>query len=259
MTLSLLIDGNNHIARDCYACKDATQTANRFLTRLEMLHDQLKPSRMVVCWDSPGQTFRKDLFPDYKSHRGPPSDELRRSLARGRQICIEVGVDSLEVPGFEADDLIATLCTQDQKRGWKVIMSSTDKDLRQLLCDGQVNQMVAWSRVQDRFEFTWCTETTLLNKYGVSPRQWLDVQILAGDSSDGIPGAKRIGEQTALDLIKTHGSLEKLLANPWLIPGDAIRRAMFAFKPSASIMSQLCTLRRDVPLPAAWMQEVCTR
>lgn len=257
--LTLLVDGNNHVARDWHACGSSTSAAKRFEERLQMFQEQIQPTRLVVCWDVEGTSFRKSIDPEYKSNRSSWDERLRNAVTQAKQLCIDNAVDLLEVPGFEADDLMATLCTQDVSRGWKVILSSTDKDLRQLLKANFVTQMTRWHRTRDKFAFEWNTEVAMKSRWGITPAQWLDVQILTGDRGDNIKGCEGFGDTTAMQLIKQCGSLEQLLNDPFRCTHPTKRTKLIAFKTRVPIVRQLCTLRRDVPLPASWLEEVCTR
>ncbi|HEU4427851.1 MAG TPA: 5'-3' exonuclease H3TH domain-containing protein, partial [Myxococcota bacterium] len=212
-----------------------------FANMLRKLIREEKPDAIAVAMDPPGGGFRRELFSGYKATRDAQPEDLSTQLPLARELIDAWRLPVLEVPGFEADDVIATLATQAPP-GWEVVIVSSDKDLMQLvggrvvLLDGVKEKRIGPAEVAERF--------------GVPPERLLDVRALVGDSSDNIPGVKGIGEKGAAALINEFGTLENLLANAGAVKAKRAREALLEQADAARLSKQLATLRTDVPLPA---------
>jgi DNA polymerase-1 len=203
-----------------------------------------KPTHLCVVYDAPGENFRKQIYGNYKAHRPPMPPELSDQLGMVRRVIEAFGLAQLEVPGFEADDIIAALTRVARAAGMDVVICSSDKDLTQLCTDdGGV-------AVLDTMKNRRIGPPEVREKFGVGPEQVGDVLALMGDSIDNVPGVAGIGPKTASELINKFGSLEALLAAAASggVPGKrgiAIHEARDAVR----VSRELVRLRDDVPLP----------
>lgn len=253
--VAILIDANNHVHPDARAPGATLQrVGDLFRKRLELFQSQLQPATMVVCFDG-AKSWRRELETSYKSNRGPTPGIVADALALAAEIAIEVGAEVLTVDEFEADDLLATLAEINVRRGLRVVLSTTDKDARQLLSDGQVTQMRAWRRDRGKLECEYLTAAGLQAKYGLNPAQWLDVQSLQGDNGDKIDGCQGFGDKTASDFVRRCGSLVNWRKHMFSL-GERLRHNLVRYESSGRwrLVRQLVTLRRDVPLPATWLE-----
>lgn len=249
------IDGTNwvHVLWHAQHGRDVTAA---FLRRLQALVDALTPRATVACFDR--RSCRADIDPGYKASRKEKPAELVADLA-----AVELAVAESELAtiaqqdGAEADDSLATLAYWGQMAGEDVILASPDKDLRQCLV-GPVKLLrsfrCTWSDDVGRYvpvDGDWYTAMRLFDDTGLEPRQWVDYQMLVGDTSDDIKGPKGWGEKTATACLAKCGSVENMLANPWTCKcTDRQRGALIDFKRRATMVRQLVTLRTDVD--AVW-------
>src|SRR5262245_29928365 len=202
------------------------------------------PTHLCVVYDAPGENFRKQIYTEYKAHRPPMPPELAEQLGMVRRVIEAFGLAQLEVGGFEADDIIATLTRVAGAAGLDVVICSSDKDLTQLCTDdGSV-------AVLDTMKNKRIGPAEVREKFGVGPDQVGDVLALMGDSIDNVPGVAGIGPKTAAELINKYGSLDALLVEAAAggVPGKrgvAIMEARDAIR----VSRELVRLREDVPLP----------
>tara|TARA_R110002050_G_scaffold118195_4_gene235508 strand:- start:31063 stop:33786 length:2724 start_codon:yes stop_codon:yes gene_type:complete len=243
-----LIDGSGFIFRAFYAMppltrKDGTPVGavlgfTNMITRLLM---EMEANKIAVVFDAKRQTFRNEIYPDYKANRGETPEDLIPQFPLIREVCKAFDLPMLEMEGFEADDLIATYTKRAVNKGYNVTIVSSDKDLMQLVDDGKV---VLYDHMKNRF----IDEEKVIEKFGVPPNKVLDILSLAGDSSDNIPGVPGIGPKTATDLIKEFGTLENLLENAHTIKQNKRRENLIEFKDQAILSKRLVTLEENVPL-----------
>ncbi|MDH3626199.1 MAG: DNA polymerase I [Acidobacteriota bacterium] len=205
-----LIDGTAQIFRAYFAIRGLTgpngQPTNALYGFTTMLRKMLKdgnPTEVAVAFDLPGPTFRHERFPQYKANRPPAPEDLIVQIPRVGEICEALGVQLLQLEGYEADDIIATLARQGTAEGRRVVIVSSDKDLMQLVND----DVTMFDPGKDRR----LDPAGVTNAFGVPPDQVLEVLALMGDSVDNIPGVPGVGEKTALEMIRTHGSLESVI------------------------------------------------
>ena len=198
-----------------------------------------------------GRSFRHREYPAYKATREKLSEELQRdfdrSLERIRELLAAFHVPVLGVDGFEADDVIGTLAVAAAGRGLQAVIVSGDKDFYQLIGPG-VALLNPGRGGQAAVEETWVDERNAGERFGIAPGQVVDYLALVGDSSDNIPGVKGVGEKTALELLRTHGSLDGILDHAAEWPGKRAREALLAHVADAKLSRQLVTIRRDVPV-----------
>jgi DNA polymerase-1 len=196
---------------------------------------------LVVVFDAGRQTFRQEIYPGYKAHRPEAPEDLIPQFRLIREACSAFNVPSIEAVGFEADDLIATYAHHGVQSGYEVCIISSDKDLMQLVTP-HVSML-------DPIKNHPIREAEVLQKFGVTPDKVIEVQALAGDASDNVPGVPGIGIKTAAELINTYGSLENLLAKAGEIKQPKRRQALIDHAQDARISRQLVQLREDAPLP----------
>lgn len=208
---------------------------------LEDTKADVKPSHFAVIFDSKGKTFRNDIYGDYKANRDAPPVDLVPQFAVIRDAVRAFNVPSVELTGYEADDLIATYAVEAAALGAEVTIVSSDKDLMQLITprigmfDAMKNRRVGIAEVMEKFE--------------VGPDKVIDVQSLAGDSSDNVPGVPGIGVKTAALLVNEYGDLDTILQRAEEIKQKKRRENLIEFADQARVSRELVTLKQDVPTP----------
>ena len=245
-----LIDGSGYIFRAYYALpplyrkSDGLPTGavngfcNMIYKLVEDTNRDVKPSHIAVIFDSARKTFRNDIYKDYKANRGEPPEDLIPQFQIIKDSVKAFGIQSIELPGFEADDIIATYARIGNEMGWKVSIVSSDKDLMQIV-DSNISLI-------DTMKNKSIGPNEVIEKFGVDPTKVIDVQALAGDSSDNVPGAPGIGIKTAATLINEFGNLENLLKNCHQIKQNKRRETLENFQEQILISKKLVTLKNDV-------------
>ena len=199
-----------------------------------------KPTHFAVIFDSARKTFRNEIYSDYKANRAEAPDDLAPQFDYIRKSVLAFNLPSLELINYEADDLIATYVEMILKEGAKVTIVSSDKDLMQLYKKNV--------RIYDPMKNKFISEEDIKNKFGVGASKVIDVQALAGDSSDNVPGVPGIGVKTAAELINKYGDLEKLLKSAHEIKQNKRRETLIENKDKALISKKLVTLKSDAPV-----------
>ena len=250
-----LIDGSGYIFRAYYALPPLTRKSdglptgavNGFCNMLfKLLEDSKsennlqKPTHFAVIFDAARKTFRNEIYSDYKANRSDPPEDLAPQFEYIRKSVIAFNLPSVDLINYEADDLIATYTQQILEKGAKVTIVSSDKDLMQLYKKDV--------RIFDPMKNKFITPEDINNKFGVDPKKVIDVQALAGDSSDNVPGVPGIGVKTAAELINKYGTLEKLLDKANEIKQNKRRETLIENKDKAIISKKLVTLKKDVPI-----------
>jgi DNA polymerase-1 len=250
-----LIDGSGYIFRAYYALPPLTRKSDGlpvgavsgFCSMLfKLLEDSKsnenlqKPSHFAVIFDAARKTFRNEIYSDYKANRSEAPDDLAPQFEYIRKSVIAFNLPSVDLPNYEADDLIATYVEQILAKGAKVTIVSSDKDLMQLYRKDV--------RLFDPMKNKFITPEDIVTKFGVSPEKVIDVQSLAGDSSDNVPGVPGIGVKTAAELINKYGTLENLLDNAQEIKQNKRRETLIENKDKAIISKKLVTLMKDAPV-----------
>jgi len=205
------------------------------------LHDAEHPTHLAVILDAGRATFRNAIYPAYKANRPEPPEDLRPQFALIRDAVRAFDAPCIEMPGFEADDIIASYAQAARAAGWQVTIVSADKDLMQLVEPGV--------ELLDTLNNRRLGEAAVIEKFGVPPDKVIEVQALMGDAVDNVPGVPGIGPKGAAELIQTYGDLETLLARLDEIKQPKRRENLEANAALARISKQLVTLKRDVPLP----------
>ena len=250
-----LVDGSGYIFRAYYALPPLsrksdgmpTGAVNGFCNMLfKLLEDSKskenlqKPTHFAVIFDSARKNFRNEIYKDYKANRSDAPDDLIPQFDFIRKSVMAFNLPSVELINYEADDLIATYVEQILKIGAKVTIVSSDKDLMQLF-----NKNV---RIYDPMKNKFLGEEDVIKKFGVKSDKVIDVQSLAGDTSDNVPGVPGIGVKTAAELINKYGNLEKLLSKAHEIKQNKRRETILENKDKALISKKLVTLKKDVPV-----------
>jgi len=242
-----IVDAMNFLFRAFHALPPLTTTKGiptgavyglcQMLLRIER---EQRPTHLCVVFDAPGENFRHRIFNEYKSHRPPMPADLTVQLDLVHSVIAAFGIQTLVVPGFEADDVIATVARQAVASTMDVVICSSDKDLLQL-CGGRI-----W--ILDTMRNKRLGVAEVHEKFGVGPDRVGDVLALMGDSIDNVPGVDGIGPKTAAELINRFGSLDELLARAGEVKGKR-GEALVAARESVRISRELVRLREDVPLP----------
>lgn len=214
-----------------------------FVVTFEDLLKRLKPSHIAVAFDPAGPTFRHEAFEQYKAQRQETPEDIRWAVPHIKQILQAMNVPVLEVPGYEADDLIGTLAHQAEKDGFEVYMATPDKDYGQL-----VTEHVFMYRPRHTGGFEKLGPQEVCEKYGLQHQlQVIDLLGLMGDSSDNIPGCKGVGEKTAVQLLQQFGTIDNLLANTDQLKG-ALQRKVQEQVEDIRFSRFLATIKTDVPI-----------
>ena len=243
-----LVDGSGFIFRAFHAlpplnAPDGTPTnaVFGFCQMLARLVQDMRADRLAVIFDAGRKSFRNDFYPDYKAHRPEPPPELVPQFALIRDATRAFNVPSIELAGFEADDLIAAYAKAATAAGYRVTIVSSDKDLMQLVHDGV--------EMYDPIKLKRIGREEVIEKFGVPPEKVVDVQALAGDSTDNVPGVPGIGLKTAAQLIIEYGDLETLLARAGEIKQPKRRETLIENKEKALVSRRLVQLDAAAPLP----------
>ncbi len=247
-----LVDGSGYLFRAYHALPPLTRKSdglpvgavsgfcNMLYKLLEDTKDEFDPSHLAVIFDASGKTFRNDIYPEYKANRPEPPEDLKPQFALVRDAVRAFSVPCVEMMGYEADDLIATYARLAAEAGAKVTIVSSDKDLMQLVTD-QVDML-------DTMKLKSISHDQVVEKFGVPPEKVVDVQALAGDSVDNVPGVPGIGVKTAAQLIEEYGDLETLLSKAEEIKQKKRRENLIEFAEQARISRKLVELDQDVPI-----------
>lgn len=252
MRTLLLIDAYAMIYRAYYAFIRAPRMNSRgentsaifgFVVTFEDLLKRLKPSHIAVAFDPAGPTFRHEAYEQYKAQRQETPEDIRWAVPRIKEILQAMNIPILEVPGYEADDVIGTIAHKAEKEGFEVYMATPDKDYGQL-----VTEHVFMYRPRHTGGFEKLGPQEVCEKYGLqSQSQVIDLLGLMGDSSDNIPGCKGVGEKTAVQLLQQFGSIDGLLANTDQLKG-ALQRKVQEQVEEIRFSRFLATIKTDVPI-----------
>src|ERR1700758_266998 len=249
-----LVDGSGFIFRAFHALPPLTRKSDGlpvgavsgFCNMLWKLLVDMKasddaPTHLAVVFDHSEQTFRNKLYDKYKAHRPPPPEDLIPQFPLVREATRAFGVPSIELAGYEADDLIAAYACKVRDAGGEVVIVSSDKDLMQLV-GPQVSMLDTMKNVRIGIP-------EVMEKFGVGPEKVVDVQALCGDSVDNVPGAPGIGIKTASALINEYGDLDSLLARAGEVKQEKRRQTLIDFADQIRLSRELVRLDCETPLP----------
>ncbi len=249
-----LIDGSGYLFRAYHALPPLSRKSdglpvgavsgycNMMWKLLEDMKGPEQPTHLAVVFDAGAVTFRNKLYDPYKANRPPPPDDLIPQFPLVRDATRAFGVSCVEMDNYEADDLIATYARLAREAGARCTIVSSDKDLMQLVVDGQVE-------LYDTMKNKRIASAEVMEKFGVPPSKVIEVQALAGDSVDNVPGVRGIGVKTAAELINQYGDLETLLARAGEIKQPKRRETLIENAENARISKKLVTLDDHAPLP----------
>lgn len=250
-----LVDGSSYIFRAYHALPPLTRKSDglpigavagfcnmlwKLLQDAGDANESTTPTHLAVIFDASGGTFRNEIYDQYKAHRPETPEDLRPQFGLIRDAVRAFNVPSVELTGFEADDLIATYVRLASDAGANVTMVASDKDLMQLVRPGVI--------MLDTMKDKRFSDPEVFDKFGVAPNKVVDVQALAGDSVDNVPGVPGIGVKTAAQLITEFGDLETLLEQAHTIKQNKRRENLIEFADQARISRRLVELRQDVPI-----------
>lgn len=248
----VLVDAYSLLFRAFFAGRYLSTTDNRptgalfgFTNMLFSILNGEKPDAIIVCWDAHQQTLRSQEFEAYKAHRPEVDPQLRAQMPVARDLVAAFGIQSAEIGGYEADDLIGTLAAKGVQQGYTVTVLTGDSDQLQLVGDGVTVQMtqrgVSEVKVYDA--------EAVRERYGIGPERIADWKALVGDTSDNIPGVPGIGDKTATALLQRWGTLENLLEHVAEVTPPKARAALEANVEQAKFSKRLATIVCDVPAP----------
>ncbi|NEY99899.1 5'-3' exonuclease [Heyndrickxia shackletonii] len=259
----LLVDGMALLFRAFYATSVTgqyminskgmpTNAVQGFMRHLLTALEEMNPTHAVVCWDMGSKTFRNEKFEGYKANRDAPPVELIPQFDLVKEVVTAFDIPNIGVVGFEADDCIGTLA-KSMQNDLQVSILTGDKDLLQLV-DHQIHVNI----IQKGFgNYKTYSNDIFYEEYGISPSQFIDVKALMGDTSDGYPGVKGIGEKTALKLIQQYGSINELLSNlHQLTPSQ--RKKIEEDLDMLHMSRELAEIRCDVPITFRIEESVLT-
>ncbi|MBV8692174.1 MAG: DNA polymerase I, partial [Actinobacteria bacterium] len=254
MAKILLLDGNSLAYRAFFALPTDMATASGQVTNAvfgftSMLINMIKdhaPDGIAVAFDLPKPTFRHEMLTDYKAGRSEAPDILRQQMGLVRQVVETLHIPLLELEGYEADDILATLATQGRDRGDDVYIVTGDRDVYQLVEDPHIKVLYVLRGVSEYKQYD---EAGILERTGVVPAKYPEYAALRGDPSDNLPGVPGVGEKTAAKLINTYGDLDGIFAN---VDKNTpkLRENLIAAEAQTRLNAKATPLLRDVPIDA---------
>jgi DNA polymerase-1 len=250
-----LIDGSNLVYRAHFAMGknplvtskgEVTSAIYGFMQSLLMLLSRENPEHVAVVFDRPEPTFRHQMYPEYKQTRDKMPDELVGQLPRLREVLEASNIPILELPGYEADDIMGTLALKAREKGLEVVLYTGDKDMMQLVQPGIriLQSKKGEEKVLD--------EAGVAESFGVAPDKVIEVLGLMGDTSDNVPGVPGVGPKTAIELVKKYGTLEEVLSHVEEIDKPVLKQKLMEFADQAKFSKELVTINTDIPMEFDW-------
>ena len=244
-----LVDGSGYIYRAYHAVRHLstreglpTNATFGFANMVLKLLSEKSLEYAAIAFDAKGPTFRHDIYEAYKANRPPMPEDLAMQIPHIKQIVAGLNIPSLELSGYEADDIIGTIAVQAERAGFRVVMVTGDKDFRQLISPN----VEIWDPMREKT----MTYPGFKDMYGLEPAQWVDVLALAGDSSDNIPGVPGIGEKTAVTLLQTYKSVNGLYAGlEGVEKKKKLHENLVRFKEQAFLSRRLVSICKTAPVP----------
>jgi DNA polymerase-1 len=254
----VLIDGNSLIHRAYHALPPLTTASGQptnaafgFVQMVLLLLQSEQPDVAVLALDTPGPTFRDNLYGEYKAHRPPMEEALVSQLGIIRELAEAMGLRCVELPGYEADDIIGTLAREGSEAGRDVLVVSGDRDVLQLVND-HTRVMATLRGIRDTKTYD---PAAVREEYGLPPAAIADLKGLAGDTSDNIPGVPKVGPKTATDLLIRFGTVEELYAQLEAVDKPTLRERLREHEALARLSKELATIDTRAPLPADLLAE----
>lgn len=249
----VLIDGHSILNRAFYGVPDLsnseglhTNAIYGFLNIMFKILEEEQPDYLTVAFDVHAPTFRHEIYKEYKGTRKPMPEELREQVPVMKQVLSAMGIQIVEQPGLEADDILGTLAKRAQKEGMAVSLVSGDRDLLQVATDGIKIRIPKTKGGKTEIEDYYAADVQA--KYQVTPLQFIDLKALMGDTADNIPGVPKVGEKTATELMVQFGSLENIYAHVEEISKKSVRESLIANKELADLSKVLATINVDSPI-----------
>lgn len=247
----LVLDGNSIMNRTFYALPPLTNSEGihtnavyGFITMLLKMKEEIKPNYIVCAFDKKAPTFRHNEYKDYKAGRKKMPPELAEQFPIIKDIFNLLSINIFEIDGFEADDIIGTISTFADNNGIEVYIVTGDRDALQL-ARNDVKVVITKKGVSEKEIYD---KNRMIDEFGVTPTQYIDVKGLMGDKSDNIPGVPGIGEKTAFKLIKEYKSIENVLTNIDNIKGNKLKENLRQYSEQAIFSKKLATIVTDVPI-----------
>ncbi len=248
----VVIDGNSLLYRAFYAMRhlstsdgQPTNAVFGFTMMLLRILQEERPDAIAVAFDAPAKTFRHEEYGEYKAHRKPTPDELISQAPIARQMVEAFSIPMIEVPGFEADDIVGTIAKQASEHGYHTMIVTGDLDALQLVSDC-VRVMATVKGVTDTIIYD---QQAVEDRYGIKASEMVDFKALKGDASDNIPGVAGVGEKTAAKLVRQFGSIENMIQHTDEIADAKLRAKIESGAEQAALSRMLATIVTDVPLP----------
>ncbi len=249
--LVILVDSHSLIYQVFHAmptmtAPDGTEVGaiHGFFRDLIDLKSRFAPDYLICCFDLSENTFRNEIFDQYKANREPMPAALHAQVEKIRSSMETLGIPSLGVPGYEADDLLATIANDAEKKGYQVLLVTSDKDCRQLLSDDV--------KMLNMRKGTTFGVAELMDDWGIRPDQVVDFQSMVGDSVDNVPGVPKIGPKAAKELLNEFGSLDKIYERLDQVSGAARKATLQEHRDKAYLSKSLVALDCNVPLEMNW-------
>lgn len=249
----VLIDGNSILNRAFYGVPDLSNSAGLhtnavfgFLNILFKIMEEEKPDYLAVAFDVKAPTFRHEMYKEYKGTRKPMPEELMEQFPVMKEVLSAMGIKMMEMPGFEADDILGTLAKRAEKQGMAVSLVSGDRDLLQIATDVIKIRIPKTKGGKTEIEDYYAKDVQ--EKYQVTPLQFIELKALMGDTSDNIPGVPKVGEKTAADLMSQFGSLENIYAHVEEVSKKSVRESLIANEELAWLSKRLATINVDSPV-----------
>ncbi len=247
----LLVDGHNLVYRAFHAMPalsnsrgEMTNAAYGFTSMLFKALNDTTPTYAIAAFDPPGPTFRHEIFKEYKAQRLRAPDELRAQFPWAREVVVALGIPIVEIPTFEADDVIGTLAQKAEAAGLDVIIVTGDLDVLQLVTE-HIRVFASRRGISDTIIYDL---DKVRERYGFEPPLVVDFKALQGDPSDNIPGVPGIGEKTAMSLVQQYGPLENVLDAVPTMPEGRVRRALESHMEQARLSKWTATIKVDVDI-----------
>ena len=255
----VLIDGHSILNRAFYGVPDLTNAAGLhtnaiygFLNIMFKVLEEEQPDYLAVAFDVHAPTFRHEMYDAYKGTRKPMPEELREQVPVMKEVLKAMGILIVEKAGLEADDILGTLAKTAEKDGLQVALVSGDRDLLQIATE-QIKIRIPKTKM-GRTEVEDYYARDVLDAYQVTPKQFIELKALMGDTADNIPGVPKVGQKTATELMTTYGSIENIYAHIEEISKKSIRESLEANRDLADLSLALATIKTDADTGADYKE-----
>lgn len=253
MSKIVLIDGHSILNRAFFGVPDLTNSEGLhtnaiygFLNILFKILDEETPDYLMVAFDVKAPTFRHQMYSEYKGTRKPMADELRQQVPVIKEVLQAMGIKIVELPGFEADDILGTVAKRSEKEGMDVSLVSGDRDLLQIATDKIKIRIPKTKGGKTQIEDYYSKD--VVEKYQVDPITFIDLKALMGDTADNIPGVPKVGEKTATNLLVTYGSLDDIYEHLEEVKSKSIHETLKENRELAYLSQKLATIEIDAPV-----------